>query len=68
MNMFDVNHYKTYMGGVAFKRTKKKPGVYETVKCRDCGRSGVTLVKCTDGHYICMDCIEDRREKYEVSR
>ena len=33
----------------------------ETLRCRECGRFGVTLRKCSDGQYICNDCL--RKEK-----
>lgn len=29
----------------------------EPVRCRHCGRRNVTLRKCSDGLYICNDCL-----------
>ena len=31
----------------------------QSVRCRVCGRSGVTLRKTSDGGYICNDCLKE---------
>ena len=44
------------------KNNKKSAIKSTTVRCRECGRSGVTLRKCPDGFYICEDCLNKGEE------
>lgn len=41
-------------------KNNKEKGKYESLRCRQCGRSGVTLRKCSDGQYICDDCMKKK--------
>ena len=60
MKYDDLNAWRVYGdGGVRLpKPKKKKPGVQGSLSCRECGRSGVTLRKCSDGLYVCDECMK----------
>jgi hypothetical protein len=55
MNM-NINRRRGYFSG-PIKLKKKKPGVYDKVSCRLCGCIDKPLRKCSDGLYICEDCM-----------
>jgi hypothetical protein len=39
------------------KPNKRMVVASHPIRCRHCGRSAVTLRKCSDGYYICNDCL-----------
>lgn len=52
-----IDYYK-FMDPSLYKIRKKKSKIpVKTVECRYCRRTGVTLRKCSDGLYICDDCL-----------
>lgn len=56
---YDLDTWRMYRADIP-KPKKKKPGVQGSLACRQCGRSGVTLRKCSDGQYICDDCMKKK--------
>lgn len=48
---------------VLHRRPKQPVVKSQPIKCRECGRSNVTLRKCSDGFYICNDCLRKGGEQ-----
>lgn len=57
----NINAWRMYRDG-SFKTKKKKPGVIGPITCRECGSTNVTLRKCSDGLYICDNCLSKEKK------
>lgn len=55
----NINKWRMFRN--EFKTKKKKPGVIGEIKCRECGCTCVTLRKCSDGLYICENCLSKEK-------